>query len=63
MNFVKNQLVKSSNSEEVYWIVDVNDNIYTAEDAWGETYNDFCDDDFTALTINDYIDRDLSYVL
>ncbi len=53
MNFVKNQLVKSSNTEEVYWIVSVDDNIYTAEDAWGETYDDFCDDDLTALTIHD----------
>ena len=52
MNFVKNQLVKSSNTEEVYWIVSVDDNIYTAADAWGETYDDFCDDDLTALTIH-----------
>ena len=53
MNFVKNQLVKSSDTGEVYWIVSVDDNIYTAENAWGETYDDFCDDDLTALTIHD----------
>jgi len=53
MKYKKSQLVKSSTSDNVYWIVNVNDNIYTAEDAWGETYDDFCDDDFTALTIHD----------
>lgn len=57
MNFVKNQLVKSSHSEEVYWIVSVDDNIYTAEDAWGETHDDFCDDDFKTLTINDDFEK------
>jgi hypothetical protein len=53
MKYKKSQLVKSSTSDNVYWIVGVDDNIYEVEDAWGETYDDFCDDDLTALTIHD----------
>ncbi len=53
MKYKKSQLVKSSTSDNVYWIVGVDDNIYKVEDAWGETYDDFCDDDLTALTIHD----------
>ena len=53
MKYKKGQLVKSRTSSEVSWVVGVNDNIYTVEDAWGETYHDGCDDDFSPLTIHD----------
>lgn len=53
MKYKKGQLVKSRTSGEVYWVVGVNDNIYTVEDAWGETHHDGCDDDFLPLTIHD----------
>jgi len=52
MKYKKSQLVKSSTSDNVYWIVGVDDNIYEVEDSWGETHYG-CDDDFTALTIHD----------
>ena len=53
MKYKKGQLVKSRTSGEVYWVVGVNDNIYTVEDVWGETHHDGCDDDFLPLTIHD----------
>ena len=52
-NFMMNQLVKSStNTDTVYRIVNIDDNLYTVEDDEGEVEVG-CDDDFTELKNTD----------
>ena len=58
MKYKKSQLVKSTTSDNVYWIVGVDGNIYEVEDIWGKTHYG-CDDDFSPLTINDYLKSSL----